>query len=102
MENQGIIDGYEVRLNPERFSKNQVAFIIVTVDSIVDHRVRATDFRAETTLTKDTVPVNVDAIAFWVVWDARMSVLEVASYQDAVILSAQTALRDAIGEGCEE
>jgi len=68
------------------------------VDTTIDHRVRATDFRAETTLTKDTVPVNVDAIAFWVVWDAKMSVLEVASYEEAVILSAQTALRDAIGK----
>ena len=68
------------------------------VDSTIDHRVRATDFRAETTLTKDTVPVNVDAIAFWVVWDARMSVLEVENYREAVVLSAQTALRDAIGK----
>jgi regulator of protease activity HflC (stomatin/prohibitin superfamily) len=68
------------------------------VDSYIDHRVRATDFRAETTLTKDTVPVNVDAIAFWLVWDAKMSVLEVADFEHAVILSAQTALRDAIGK----
>lgn len=66
-------------------------------DRYVDHRVRATDFKAETTLTKDTVPVNVDAIAFWLVWDAKMSVLEVEDYESAVILSAQTALRDAIG-----
>lgn len=66
-------------------------------DRYVDHRVRATDFTAETTLTKDTVPVNVDAIAFWLVWDAKMSVLEVEDYESAVILSAQTALRDAIG-----
>jgi regulator of protease activity HflC (stomatin/prohibitin superfamily) len=68
------------------------------VDRYIDHRVRATDFRAETTLTKDTVPVNVDAIAFWLVWDAKMSVLEVANFNEAVILSAQTALRDAIGK----
>lgn len=67
------------------------------IDRFVDHRVRATDFRAETTLTSDTVPVNVDAIAFWLVWDAKMCVLEVADYEHAVILSAQTALRDAIG-----
>lgn len=67
------------------------------VDRFVDHRVRAIDFTAETTLTKDTVPVNVDAIAFWLVWDAKMSVLEVEDYVSAVILSAQTALRDAIG-----
>jgi len=67
------------------------------VDRYIDHRVRVTDFRAETTLTRDTVPVNVDAIAFWLVWDAKMSVLEVANYEEAVTLSAQTALRDAIG-----
>jgi regulator of protease activity HflC (stomatin/prohibitin superfamily) len=76
----------------------QILPILDRVDSFIDHRVRATDFRAETTLTKDTVPVNVDAIAFWLVWDAKMSVLEVASFEDAVILSAQTALRDAIGK----
>ena len=67
------------------------------VDNLIDHRVRVTDFRAETTLTHDTVPVNVDAIAFWLVWDAKMSVLEVEDFQAAVALSAQTALRDAIG-----
>ena len=72
--------------------------IIDRVDRFIDHRVRVTDFRAETTLTKDTVPVNVDAIAFWLVWDAKMSVLEVENFFDAVILSAQTALRDAIGK----
>jgi regulator of protease activity HflC (stomatin/prohibitin superfamily) len=72
--------------------------VLDRVDRFIDHRVRATDFRAETTLTRDTVPVNVDAIAFWLVWDAKMSVLEVADYQEAVILSAQTALRDAIGK----
>jgi regulator of protease activity HflC (stomatin/prohibitin superfamily) len=57
-----------------------------------------TDFKAETTLTKDTVPVNVDAIAFWMVWDAEKSVLEVEDFMDAVALSAQTGLRDAIGK----
>jgi len=71
--------------------------LIDRIDRFVDHRVRASDFRAETTLTSDTVPVNVDAIAFWLVWDAKMCVLEVADFEQAVILSAQTALRDAIG-----
>ncbi|MDP6419286.1 MAG: slipin family protein [Candidatus Krumholzibacteria bacterium] len=71
--------------------------IIDRVDRLIDHRVRVTDFRAETTLTHDTVPVNVDAIAFWLVWDAQLSVLEVENYEEAVTLSAQTALRDAIG-----
>jgi regulator of protease activity HflC (stomatin/prohibitin superfamily) len=71
--------------------------LIDRVDKTIDHRVRVTDFKAETTLTRDTVPVNVDAIAFWLVWDAKMSVLEVADFELAVTLSAQTALRDAIG-----
>lgn len=71
--------------------------IIDKVAQYVDQRIRATDFRAETTLTKDTVPVNVDAIAFWMVWDAEKAVLEVEDFYLAVILSAQTALRDAIG-----
>ena len=72
--------------------------IIDSTPNYVDQRIRVTDFSAETTLTKDTVPVNVDAIAFWMVWDAQKSVLEVEAYEDAVILSAQTALRDAIGK----
>jgi len=71
--------------------------VIDKVASYVDQRIRVTDFKAETTLTKDTVPVNVDAIAFWMVWDAEKSVLEVADFEAAVTLSAQTGLRDAIG-----
>ena len=71
--------------------------VIDKVAQFVDQRIRVNDFRAETTLTKDTVPVNVDAIAFWMVWDAEKAVLEVEDYDAAVILSAQTALRDAIG-----
>ena len=72
--------------------------IIDKVSNFVDQRTRVTDFTAETTLTKDTVPVNVDAIAFWMVWDAEKAVLEVEDFMDAVILSAQTGLRDAIGK----
>lgn len=72
--------------------------VIDKVAQFVDQRVRVTDFRAETTLTADTVPVNVDAIAFWMVWDAQKAVLEVERFDDAVILSAQTALRNAIGK----
>ncbi len=72
--------------------------VIDKVANYVDQRIRVTDFRAETTLTRDTVPVNVDAIAFWMVWDAEKSVLEVENYKDAVSLSAQTGLRDAIGK----
>jgi len=74
-----------------------IAPVIDKVAQYVDQRIRVNDFRAETTLSKDTVPVNVDAIAFWMVWDAEKAVLEVADFQSAVILSAQTALRDAIG-----
>ena len=76
-------------------------FVIPVVDTVpqyIDHRIRATDFAAETCLTKDTVPVNVDAIAFWVVWDAEKSVMEVEDFFSAIVLSAQTALRDLIGK----
>lgn len=78
-----------------------VFFIIPVFDKVanyVDQRIRVTDFRAETTLTMDTVPVNVDAIAFWMVWDAEKCVLEVSNFDEAVAFSAQTALRDAIGK----
>lgn len=75
-------------------------FLIPFIDRIaefVDTRIRATDFSAEKTLTRDTVPVHVDALAFWMIWDAKQAVLEVENYTEAVILSAQTALRDSIG-----
>jgi len=71
--------------------------VIDKVANYVDQRIRVTDFKAETTLTKDTVPVNVDAIAFWMVWDAEKAVLEVEDFENAVTLSAQTGLRDSIG-----
>lgn len=71
--------------------------IVDNVSHIVDHRLRVTDVTAESALTRDTVPVNVDAIVFWTVWDARKAILEVSDYFDAVTLSAQTALREAIG-----
>jgi regulator of protease activity HflC (stomatin/prohibitin superfamily) len=64
----------------------------------IDQRIRTTAFGAESCLTRDTVPVNVDAIAFWIVQDAERAALEVQDYDEAVILSAQTALRDAIGK----
>jgi len=64
----------------------------------IDQRIRTTAFGAESCLTRDTVPVNVDAIAFWIVRDAERAALEVQDYDEAVILSAQTALRDAIGK----
>ncbi|MFQ5699409.1 MAG: slipin family protein [Myxococcota bacterium] len=68
------------------------------IESVIDQRVRATDFRAERILTRDTVPVYVDAICFWLVWNAEKAVLEVERYAEAVILSAGTALRDAVGK----
>jgi len=68
------------------------------IATIIDQRVRTTDFRAEKILTRDTVPVYVDAICFWLVWNAEKSVLEVERYAPAVILSAQTALKDAVGK----
>ena len=76
-------------------------FIVPIIDRIsyhIDQRLRTTDFGAESCLTKDTVPVNVDAIAFWIVYDAERAALEVQQYQVAVVLAAQTALRDAIGK----
>jgi regulator of protease activity HflC (stomatin/prohibitin superfamily) len=71
--------------------------IVDTLAHFVDQRVRATDVTAEAALTRDTVPVNVDAIVFWLVWDAEKAILEVESFYDAIFLSAQTALREAIG-----
>ncbi len=72
--------------------------VVDKVAQFVDQRIRVSDFSAETTLTSDTVPVNVDAIAFWMVWDPQKAVLEVEQFETAVILSAQTALRNAIGK----
>jgi regulator of protease activity HflC (stomatin/prohibitin superfamily) len=62
-----------------------------------DQRVMLTGFGAEETLTADLVPVNVDAVIFWVVWDAEKACMEVEDYYDSVSLASQTALRDAIG-----
>src|SRR5690349_19044713 len=75
-------------------------FILPIVDQVthlIDQRVRVTDVTAESALTRDTVPVDVDAIVFWTVWDAQKAVLEVSDYFFAIALSAQTALREAIG-----
>jgi regulator of protease activity HflC (stomatin/prohibitin superfamily) len=71
--------------------------IVDTIPAWIDHRVMVTPFSAEKTLTKDTVPVDVDAVLFWVVWDAEKAALEVKDYQSAIAWSAQTALRDIIG-----
>lgn len=64
----------------------------------IDHRVMVTPFSAEKTLTKDTVPVDVDAVLFWMVWDAEKAALEVEDYRVAITWAAQTALREVIGQ----
>jgi regulator of protease activity HflC (stomatin/prohibitin superfamily) len=76
-------------------------FIIPVVDQVsnfIDQRVRVTEFRAEQTLTKDTVPVNVDAVVYWTVWDVEKAALEVQEYVKAISYIAQTDLRDIIGK----
>jgi regulator of protease activity HflC (stomatin/prohibitin superfamily) len=75
-------------------------FIIPIVDTLsrfVDQRVRVASVTAESTLTRDTVPVNVDAIVFWMVWNAEKSILEVEDFVQAITMSAQTGLRESIG-----
>ncbi|MCK6581642.1 MAG: slipin family protein [Anaerolineales bacterium] len=72
--------------------------IVDTTPTWIDHRVMVTPFAAQKTLTKDTVPVDVDAVLFWVVWDAEKAALEVEDYRAAVDWAAQTALRDIIGK----
>lgn len=71
--------------------------IIDTVSSFIDQRIRVTEVKAESTLTRDAVPVFVDAIVFWVVWNAEKSILEVQDFGQAISLSAQTGLRESIG-----
>ena len=76
-------------------------FIIPIIDQVstyIDQRVRVTEFRAEQTLTKDTVPVNVDAVIYWTVWDVEKAALEVQEYVKAIAYIAQTDLRDIIGK----
>jgi regulator of protease activity HflC (stomatin/prohibitin superfamily) len=77
-----------------------VFWIIPIFDTIadwIDHRVMVSPFSAEKTLTKDTVPVDVDAVLFWVVWDAEKAALEVEDYRVAITWASQTALREVIG-----
>ena len=71
--------------------------VVDTLSRFVDQRVRISTVTAESTLTRDTVPVNVDAIVFWLVWNAEKSILEVADFEDAIMMSAQTGLRESIG-----
>ncbi|WP_022664918.1 slipin family protein [Desulfospira joergensenii] len=72
--------------------------IIDQIDNYVDQRLRVTDISAEKTLTKDTVPVTVDAVVYWTVWDVEKAALEVQQYTDAVSYVSLTGLRDVIGK----
>ncbi len=77
-----------------------IFFIVPVIDNVMDYidqRVRVTDFKADQTLTKDTVPVNVVATLYWTVWDVEKAALEVQDYMTAVQYIAQTGLRDIIG-----
>lgn len=77
-----------------------VFHVVPVVDRLsrfVDQRVRLASVTAESTLTRDTVPVSVDAIVFWMVWNAEKSILEVEDFVQAVTMSAQTGLRESIG-----
>jgi regulator of protease activity HflC (stomatin/prohibitin superfamily) len=69
-----------------------------TIPYVIDTRVITIPFNAKQTLTKDTVPVDVDAVLFWQVFDVEKAALEVQNYKDSVLLAAQTALRDVIGK----
>jgi len=71
--------------------------VFETISHYIDQRVRVHSVTAESTLTRDTVPVNVDANMFWMVWNAEKAILEVENFMDAVNMSAQTALRESIG-----
>lgn len=78
-----------------------IFFIVPIIDrviSYIDQRIRVTNFVAERTLTKDTVPVNVDAVVYWTVWDAEKAALEVQDFSSAVSYIAQATLRDTIGK----
>ena len=91
-----------LRLGRFRALKGPGLFVIIPIiDTIpywIDIRVITSSFSAERTLTKDTVPVNVDAVLFWKVVDPKKAALDVADYQSAINWAAQTALRDVIGK----
>ncbi len=91
-----------LRLGKFRAMKGPGLFFIIpvfeTVAYWIDTRVITTSFKAEKTLTKDTVPVDVDAVLFWKVIDPKKAALDVADYQSAIGWAAQTALRDVIGK----
>lgn len=94
--------GVVLRLGRFHHLKGPGFFMVVpildTVPVWIDQRVMVTPFSAEKTLTRDTVPVNVDAVLFWVVWDAEKAALEVEDYRTAIGWASQTALREVIGQ----
>src|SRR5580692_570261 len=100
-----VVDQWErvavLRFGRFRRLQGPGAFLLIpVVDSLsryVDQRVRVTTVSAESTLTRDTVPVNVDAIIFWLVWNAEKAIFEVEDYTEAITLGSQTALRESIG-----
>jgi len=91
-----------LRLGKFRSLQGPGLFLIIpVVDSIpywIDTRVLTSSFKAEKTLTKDTVPVDVDAVLFWKIVDPKRAALDVADYQSAISWASQTALRDVIGK----
>lgn len=91
-----------LRMGKFKGLKGPGPFIIIpildSVSAYIDQRVRVSSFKAEQTLTKDTVPVNVDAVIYWTVWDVEKAALEVQEYQKAIEHIAQTGLRDTIGK----
>lgn len=91
-----------LRIGKFRGLKGPGPFLIIPivdrVANYIDQRVRVTDFSAEETLTKDTVPTNVDAVVYWTVWDVEKAALEVQDYVLAVSYIAQTGLRDIFGQ----
>jgi regulator of protease activity HflC (stomatin/prohibitin superfamily) len=91
-----------LRLGRFRSARGPGLFVLLPlfdrVAAYVDGRIRTTTFFAERTLTKDTVPVDVDAVLFWVVLDAERAALAVEDYRTAVAWASQTALREVIGK----
>jgi regulator of protease activity HflC (stomatin/prohibitin superfamily) len=91
-----------LRMGKYRGLKGPGFFLIIPVidqvDTYIDQRLRVSDVTAESTLTKDTVPVTVDAVVYWTVWDAEKAALEVQTYDQAVMYVALTGLRDCIGK----
>jgi regulator of protease activity HflC (stomatin/prohibitin superfamily) len=84
----------------QRILEPGIAWIISGIDvitALVGMRIRSTSFNAEKALTRDTVPMNVDAVLFWVVTDAKRAILEVEHYLPTITWAAQTTLRDVIG-----